>query len=155
MCKMYAKPVFKGQNYSDGTSYKGEALHGLRHGKGKQTFVDGSVYIGTFSRGLADGHGVLLYPDGTEYVGEFTRGKFNGIGKATLANGDSIAGHFVDAKVQGHGIYTESTTGEKHEGVFENGKLQPLATQSNLLDEIDGFVSEVQELIEEWRSELL
>jgi hypothetical protein len=46
--------------WADGRSYTGQWQHGMRHGKGRQS-----------------------YPDGKSYDGDWTSGKWNGRGKVS------------------------------------------------------------------------
>lgn len=54
------------ETYADGSTYVGEKLNGLRHGKGVFTYTDGGIYDGDWKFGSMDGYGVLYYSSGAK-----------------------------------------------------------------------------------------
>lgn len=61
----------------DGSTYTGQLVNGIPHGKGMQTFPKGSVissYSGEFKNGKFHGAGMLLYANGSKASGFFANG---------------------------------------------------------------------------------
>lgn len=74
--------------YYNGNVYKGDFnSQDQPHGYGTYTFSDGRSYQGQFVKGLREGQGVYKWPNGTVYDGEFKAGKQHGIAKFTQPNG--------------------------------------------------------------------
>jgi hypothetical protein len=141
--------------YSDGSTYKGQFMFGMKHGNGRQT-SHGHVYSGMWENDLQQGAGCTMSPDGTIFNGYYFRGLRSGFGKLTSIalqytyegefsdsfhgygelvheNGDLYKGMFSQGKQDGEGMFV-STTGEVHEVVFREGRPY---------NRSDGSVSEV------------
>eukprot|EP00826_Nyctotherus_ovalis_P006876 TRINITY_DN11679_c0_g6_i1.p1 TRINITY_DN11679_c0_g6~~TRINITY_DN11679_c0_g6_i1.p1 ORF type:complete len:135 (+),score=37.04 TRINITY_DN11679_c0_g6_i1:294-698(+) len=61
-------------------NYKGETLHGKRHGKGIYSF-DNGMFDGDWKEDKIDGIGTSYYSNGNKYTGEWRNNKINGRGK--------------------------------------------------------------------------
>ena len=114
----------------DGTSYKGQMLNFLFHGKGKIQYAYGEEYEGDFIFGKYDGIGRKIYHNSDSvYEGEFCNGIENGKGKLTFSYNDydtseeidgEYIGDFKDGKYFGRGVFKLSD-GTLYEGEFRNG----------------------------------
>ena len=129
--------------FQNGSSYTGEVLNGLPHGKGRLTeangvtiegdfvngypdgnivmnFNDGGSYTGTFCNN--SGQGTMVFPNGGKLTGSFVGGNCNGYGEYTWPSGDTYKGNFLNNKFNGEGImYYRNGAVEK--GIWENGQL--------------------------------
>jgi hypothetical protein len=54
---------------SNGASYEGDFVHGLKSGNGKYTHVNGATYEGMYMDGLKHGKGKYTYTSGASYDG--------------------------------------------------------------------------------------
>lgn len=81
---------------TDGSSYDGTWMHGLKHGKGVQLYPDGSSYSGEFAKGSEHGHGIKTYLDGSTFEGRFRFGRRDGPGVLTPKVGHPERGNFRD-----------------------------------------------------------
>lgn len=129
--------------YSDGSTYEGQFMLGMRHGNGRLT-SQGHVYSGMWKHDLQHGAGCTMSPDGTIFNGYYLRGLRSGLGKLTSIalqytyegefsdsfhgygellheNGDLYKGMFSQGKQEGEGMFV-SATGEVHEVVFREGR---------------------------------
>ena len=80
----------------DNSSYQGQFMGGLRHGKGLWTYPDQSTYEGEFAKGAEHGYGLKRYPDGSSHNGRFRFGRRDGPGVFTSAQGVVEKGSFRD-----------------------------------------------------------
>jgi hypothetical protein len=72
-----------------GSSYEGEVVNGIPHGKGMISYLEGDKYEGDMKRGMKHGKGTLTTPDGYKYEGEFRNDKQkDGLGTMTFPNGN-------------------------------------------------------------------
>ncbi|CAK90590.1 unnamed protein product (macronuclear) [Paramecium tetraurelia] len=85
------------------------------------TFSDGTTYKGEWMNGLKDGQGVLKWPSGSIYSGFFLEGKLNGKGKLVLEDEDYYEGEWKDDKCNGFGVYM-CKNGARYEGNWKNDK---------------------------------
>jgi hypothetical protein len=132
--------------WPDGTSYDGDAVVGIKEGRGIQTWpMDGKVYSGQYHNGLEEGQGTLT--DSVKhktYRGQFKQGKRSGkgvqtwknkvydgewlnnvpsgLGKLIWKNGSSYTGHFLNGKFHGHGCYRDARDFHKYIGYWRNGR---------------------------------
>lgn len=76
---VYNQVVDVQEFYQDGSSYIGQKLNNMRHGKGKFHFQDGGYYDGNWKNDLMDGYGVLYYSRQIPaYDGNWVEDKFHG-----------------------------------------------------------------------------
>ena len=79
-------------------TYKGQFMHGLKHGFGHETTDSGSGYLGFWFRD-----------------------KKEGLGRVVLANGDYYQGYFKNDKCHGRGVFFKAENGVVYVGdFFEN-----------------------------------
>ena len=79
---------------SGGFRYEGEWQNNLQNGRGKTTFEDGDIYEGEMRDGAFHGQGTYLARNGSRYEGEWQRGVKEGHGKETFPDGDNWEGQF-------------------------------------------------------------
>ena len=103
------------ETYDDGSSYEGEMLGPLRHGKGKLAFADGTYYDGEWNQGKMAGYGILYYYNGfIAYEGEWSNNRFEG--KGAMYNE-----HQSEKKTQLSQII-EDKTWTRYEGDFSHDR---------------------------------
>ena len=107
--------------YSDGDTYNGDIVGGLRHGQGTYTWVDGSVYIGSWAEGNQHGEGTKTWADGSSYTGAYVDGKKYGQGTLIGDDGSVYIGAWVDGKRHGEGLKV-SADGDRYVGTYADGK---------------------------------
>ena len=107
--------------YSDGDTYNGDIVGGLRHGQGTFTWVDGSVYIGSWAEGNQHGEGTKTWADGSSYTGAYVDGKKYGQGTLIGDDGSVYIGAWVDGKRHGEGLKV-SADGDRYVGTYADGK---------------------------------
>lgn len=108
----------------DGTTYKGEVLDAIPHGKGKMRWIDGLEYEGDFKLALPHGKGRYSWPSGKLYFGVIKEGLPHGLGSLTMPNGDSLVGNFYGGLEQGQFRFIEGKTGKKYYRNYDRGILQ-------------------------------
>lgn len=108
--------------YSDGSSYEGERLGALRHGKGTYTRADGATYKGEWRYDVLEGHARAVMPDGQTYDGPWKEGRACGRGRATYQGGAVYEGDFENDGRHGWGIQT-FPTGDTYEGEWFQDKI--------------------------------
>ena len=108
--------------YSNGYSYKGNFVNGLREGRGMLKAADGGWYDGMWAADEFEGQGTYQWPDGTKYSGAWKKGLQNGYGIYFYPNGDKYTGYFMDNRFEGEGKYTFAD-GTVQSGMFKNGEL--------------------------------
>ncbi len=106
---------------SDGSSYEGQFLDGLRHGHGLYTYTNGNRYEGAFENDKRHGQGIYHYEDNERYEGESVEGKREGIGIYHYSDGSRYEGEFSNYKKNGAGVSYEAN-GERYEGEYRHGK---------------------------------
>ena len=97
------------------------------------TYTDGTTYDGSFVDGLRHGKGRLIAPDGFRYEGGWKNGEIDGEGVATYANGDVYTGHFVMGKRQGDGVMRYAT-GQVAAGEWQDNRLAVPAPDSAVVE---------------------
>ena len=136
---MHGKGTYMQISGSWSKAYKGDFVHGVRHGKGSTYDISGH-YVGKFMNGHKNGNGVFAYANGDYFSGEFgvhfrapresllTKFKFHHgtptTGSLSFADGSVYTGTFYDGVITGEGKFENRKTGEVMEGHFENGMLQ-------------------------------
>jgi hypothetical protein len=93
--------------WSDGSTYEGQVVAGLRHGTGKFTGKGGSpVYEGEWKEGRRHGHGKLVYtPGGNVYEGQWADDMREGQGTLTHASGNVYKGAWKADMKNGSGSF--------------------------------------------------
>lgn len=106
--------------YSNGDSYKGGIVNGLRQGYGVMKFsATGDVYEGYFSNDQLTGNGKFIYANGDLYEGSVLDSKKHGYGKFSYANGNTYEGNFENDVRSGQGKFVWAS-GAYYEGTFAN-----------------------------------
>lgn len=104
--------------WSDGTSYQGNWLSGMRHGSG--TFINSTAqFIGDWFEGNLT-KGTIIYSSGVVYMGEISNLLPHGKG-IKLGPDFSYEGHFNEGLYQGKGTLKVFGAG-KSEGVWRKGE---------------------------------
>ncbi|EKX38177.1 hypothetical protein GUITHDRAFT_77409, partial [Guillardia theta CCMP2712] len=97
---------------------------GRHHGRGVCVWKSrGLIYDGEWHRGSRQGQAMVKYPDGSLYEGGYKQDMlmlFQGHGRFEYSNGSWYQGGWVADKRHGYGYLFWSTTGEAHQGMFEN-----------------------------------
>jgi len=131
-------------NYSDGTSYIGDFVTGMRHGIGTLTledktfianwdkdamrgvvevrFNDGIRFIGRWDYGIRYDTGLSIYPDNSEYAGEFKDWMRHGPGEMLYSDGSSYKGWWKNDKPHGSGV-AKYANGSVILGNFVDGQI--------------------------------
>ncbi len=110
-------------DFADGSTYSGDILDGMMHGRGTLKTRD-SVYSGEFFNGKCRGQGTLEVSgeDGFLYTGEFLDGRPCGQGRYEMPDGSRYTGVFESGSVSGEDITVENPQkGERYTGSVSNG----------------------------------
>ncbi len=57
------------------------------------------------------------------YSGEYQHDQMCGLGIYTFSSGDEYRGQFEASQFHGKGIFVSAKTGQRVEGIFENGRF--------------------------------
>ncbi|KAL1503308.1 hypothetical protein AB1Y20_011360 [Prymnesium parvum] len=132
--------------WSDGSTYVGEVLDGLRHGVGTFTAPGGlPAYEGEWSHGMRHGRGVLAYEDGAKYDGEWFHDERHGEGVMTYANGNVYDGSWVMGTKEGHGTMRWHDVSEQYTGDWRAGKQHGHGEHSWLRPQTEALPFQMQE----------
>lgn len=92
-------------------------LEDCQTGIGKYDYSDGSHYEGEFLHGVPHGQGICLYQNGDKYAGEWFKDHPNGRGKMEYHNGDVLEGVWQGGQfVRGSKILKADLSAKKKEG---------------------------------------
>uniref|UniRef100_A0A7S1ANA3 MORN repeat-containing protein 5 n=1 Tax=Noctiluca scintillans TaxID=2966 RepID=A0A7S1ANA3_NOCSC len=119
--------------YGDESKYKGQMLHGKRHGRGVGLTASGQQYEGEWRDDQRHGHGKQSWKDGRLYEGQFKDGKFHGHGRMewhTQRGMMVFEGQYVEDIKQGVGVYTWPD-GRLYDGEWVQGKRSGRAVYVN------------------------
>ena len=113
--------LFRGENYTNGSSYFGQFLNDKPHGFGTLIEVNGDKYIGQWSNGEMNGHGTFIW-------GSNSRRKFFLIsGSKFQKRGDKYIGQWSNGEINGQGTYIWGPKSKKnllkYSGDWKNGKM--------------------------------
>lgn len=108
---------------ADGSTYVGETVHGLYHGKGRLSWPSGTQYVGNFERGLRSGQGKTTRRSGEVHEGLYAFGERHGAGTLLTASGDRFEGEFRNGEVEGRGSW-KFASGSTYEGGVLDGELE-------------------------------
>ncbi len=89
--------------YSSISTYSGQFLNGLRHGKGKMIMQNGNVYEGQFVKSNLQGQGSMTYTNGDRYVGLWANDQPNGQGKYFFKSRERYEGRMANGEFEGQG----------------------------------------------------
>jgi hypothetical protein len=107
----------------DGSTYVGQMLNGMRHGRGLRRSVT-SNYDGEWEADTQHGRGKQTWTDGRIYEGQFDQGKFSGDGRMrwSTQKGDLVyEGQYRDDLKHGFGKFVWAD-GRTYEGEWCCGK---------------------------------
>jgi hypothetical protein len=126
------------QKHLDGSTYQGDYINGLMHGKGRLVLTNGDVYQGSFADNEIHGQGRMTFSSldisnstginhifsdvESWYEGAWEHGQKNGNGIFHYPNGDIYVGMFKDGNENGHGA-KEFSNGNSYVGQWVNGKI--------------------------------
>lgn len=100
-------------HYSNGNTYTGEWVDGMRHGEGTLHIYGGDKYVGEWNNNKMNGQGTLYYKDGKKYAGWFSNDVINGFGILYASDGSIIH----DGKFSsGNPVYGKCTSGDCKNG---------------------------------------
>lgn len=88
---------------SDGTRYQSEWKNDERNGSGKEFCPDGTTFVGLYLNGMRHGQGTMTWPEGSKYSGQFERGRANGEGELVRTDGSVYRGRFHEDCMSGEG----------------------------------------------------
>jgi len=107
--------------FSDGASYLGQWLGGLRHGYGLHIWPDGTKYEGQWENDNAAGQGRLEHIEDGVYDGQWRNSKAHGHGTYNYSNGTKYIGQWEDDKQHGDGLQSWPD-GNRYEGQYRGGR---------------------------------
>jgi hypothetical protein len=93
-----------------------------RDGEGVINWGDGSTYIGEWICDVRHGRGVFISRLMDVYKGDFRNNTFHGVGELTYSDGSRFQGRFKEGMRHGRGILFNSTSGSTFYGLFVNDK---------------------------------
>ncbi len=101
-------------------NFEGKLEENIRTGPGKLTWSDGSSYVGDFLNGMREGEGTYITEHGKHtYKGGWKQSQKHGKGVESWANGETYIGEYRLGKFHGKGVYA-SRRG-RYEGMWTNG----------------------------------
>ena len=104
--------------------YVGQAVNGLREGKGICYWDDGDRYEGDYKNDNKEGKGIYYFNDGDRYEGDFKNDKREGKGiyyyNKEPFKGDRYEGDFRNDVSEGNGVYYYHN-GEREMGDYYKG----------------------------------
>nr|XP_061831494.1 ankyrin repeat and MYND domain-containing protein 1-like [Nerophis lumbriciformis] len=110
------------QERLDGSTYEGEFVHGLKHGKGRYTWKSGEFYEGSFYKDYRHGDGVYCWPSGNKFIGRFYLNWREGYGKHLFPDGAIFEGLYHSDQRFGPGVLKESS-GRQDVGIWHGKHL--------------------------------
>ncbi|XP_063771752.1 ankyrin repeat and MYND domain-containing protein 1 isoform X4 [Pseudophryne corroboree] len=96
------------QQWSDGSSYKGNVTMNMKLGFGEFKWANGESYTGEFYKDHHHGTGVYTWPDGSKFTGSFYLSRKEGYGTITFADGKKYQGLYKSDVRFGPGFETYS-----------------------------------------------
>lgn len=114
----HGRGIFK--NAADGTSYDGDWKNDMPNGYGTANWKEGNSYQGDWKNGYLDGTGIFRFANGDVYQGEFKNGIREGNGTFKWKDGNSYQGDWKNNKADGKGVY-RFANGGVYQGEFKNG----------------------------------
>ncbi|XP_075057795.1 ankyrin repeat and MYND domain-containing protein 1 [Mixophyes fleayi] len=96
------------QQWSDGSSYKGNITMNLKLGIGEFIWANGESYIGEFYKDHHHGKGVYTWPDGSKFTGSFYLSRKEGYGTITFTDCRKYQGLYKSDVRYGPGFETYS-----------------------------------------------
>ncbi|WP_273124285.1 MORN repeat-containing protein [Bacillus weihaiensis] len=84
---------------ADGSSYTGDVVKGVPHGKGKMEWADGTTYVGDFTDGKMTGTGTYQWKTGQRYTGQVVDGKPHGEGTLYREDGSTYSGQWINGEM--------------------------------------------------------
>jgi hypothetical protein len=106
--------------FTDGRTYDGSLVNGVKSGTGTYVWADGQRYVGFWANDLPNGRGEWTSKDGERYVGDFVAGRREGSGVFSTANGTNYDGAWKADQQSGRGKLT-FPNGDIYEGDFVAG----------------------------------
>lgn len=109
--------------FPEGSTYVGEVLNGLRHGKGVyENREENLKYEGYWHNGLKHGKGILTIND-MVYDGDFFEGAKHNFGKLKwLSSGNYYEGEFKENQICGNGYMVWMDSNEKYIGQWKDNR---------------------------------
>ncbi|XP_034036684.1 ankyrin repeat and MYND domain-containing protein 1 [Thalassophryne amazonica] len=129
--------------WTDGSAYEGESVHGLKHGKGKYTWTNGEYYEGTFYKDYRHGHGEYCWPTGHKFIGKYYLNRKEGYGLQLFPDGARFEGLYHFDQRFGPGVVTYKD-GRQDVGLWHGTRLLRLCTslkEGFSLKNIPGYAS--------------
>jgi hypothetical protein len=80
--------------WADGSTYNGDWVDGMKHGRGLYMYANGDMYEGGYFKGMKHGYGAASWTNGSQYVGHWDSGREHGQGRYTTASGQCYTGTF-------------------------------------------------------------
>ena len=80
--------------WADGSTYNGDWIQGMKHGRGLYMYANGDMYEGGYFKGMKHGYGAASWTNGSQYVGHWDSGREHGQGRYTTASGQRYTGTF-------------------------------------------------------------
>ncbi|OMJ72960.1 hypothetical protein SteCoe_28467 [Stentor coeruleus] len=95
----------EGASLERGIRYKGNFIHGIKAGEGREEWPDKTVYIGQFFNNLKHGTGKFVWSNGNKFKGQFQNGDISGEGVFKWKNGKKYTGMWKNNKMHGQGKF--------------------------------------------------
>ncbi|XP_072263845.1 ankyrin repeat and MYND domain-containing protein 1 isoform X2 [Pyxicephalus adspersus] len=103
-----AKEDVETQQWSDGSSYRGNLTMNMKLGVGEFRWANGESYIGEFYKDHHHGKGVYSWPDGSRFTGSFYLSRKEGYGTMAFPDGKRYQGLYKSDVRYGPGFETYS-----------------------------------------------
>ncbi|KAM9461616.1 ankyrin repeat and MYND domain-containing protein 1 isoform 2-T2 [Clarias gariepinus] len=92
------------QEWTDGSSYDGEFINGLKHGNGTFTWANGECYKGSFYKDYRHGKGTYFWQDSSQFIGKFYLNRKEGYGVHLFPDGTIFKGLYHANERFGPGV---------------------------------------------------
>ncbi len=107
--------------WTNGDSYDGSLVQGVKQGKGRFVWKNGQTFDGDWDRGNPNGKGTYVYVGGDRYTGSVKDGKRHGQGTYVDKQRNTYDGGWNEDMKHGHGRWTWANGGF-WEGEFKDDK---------------------------------
>ncbi|KAL6469436.1 hypothetical protein MHYP_G00229600 [Metynnis hypsauchen] len=135
------------QRWTDGSTYRGESVDGLKQGGGVFTWASGEAYEGSFYKDYRHGSGTYSWPDGSRFTGKFYLNRKEGYGVHVFPDGTTFEGLYHADERFGPGVVTYGD-GRQDVGIWYRQWLLRLCTRVEgafTLKDVPGYAARLPE----------